>query len=521
MKTKTAVIIGAGPAGLTAAYELLTRTDIKPVVVEMESQVGGLSRTIDYKGNKIDIGGHRFFSKSEEVLNWWLSFLPLDPTISGDRFTVSYHNKNAVIKPNQNVTAVDEEKIMLVRPRKSRIYYNKRFFDYPLQLNIETARKLGGRKMLRIVSSYIKARLFPEKPEHNLARFFKNRFGKELYHTFFKDYTEKVWGVSCEKIPADWGRQRVKDLNIGKVLLHSIRSLFSRDNNYRQQNTSTSLIQQFLYPKYGPGQMWAAVATEIERLGGSILLNTEVSEIHSQIPGLIATCKVRNLHTGETGELKADYFISTMPIQQLLERLKGVTIPAHITEIAAGLEYRDFLIVGLLASQASGKKGAGELTDNWIYIQEKKIKAGRLQLFHNWSPFMVADPGTAWLGVEYFCNETDAFWQQSDEKIIAQAIQEMSFIDILDPGKILDAVVIRVKKAYPSYYGTYNRFDELRTFLDTFDNLFEVGRNGMHKYNNSDHSMLTAMKMVDNIISGRKDRSNIWNVNTEEDYHEE
>ncbi len=520
---KKAVIIGAGPAGLTAAYELLTHTDIIPVVIEADNQVGGLSKTIDYKGNKIDIGGHRFFSKSDRVLDWWLQFLPLEEN-ADNQLQIGYHNRSKIFK-NTKTNAEGSDKVMLLRPRKSRIYYNRKFFDYPLRLSGQTVRNLGAWKMFLIGISYLKAKIFPEANEVNLAQFYRNRFGNELYKTFFRDYTEKVWGVSCEKIPSSWGKQRVKDLNISKVLTHAFKTLFTRNETIQQKETSTSLIEQFLYPKYGPGQLWETVAEEIIKRGGTIHLNSSVEKIYADNDsGLIKSITAANQNSGEKFSIDADYFFSSMPVKQLLQNLEGIEIPKQTREIAGSLEYRDFLIVGILASKLEvTENDAGEelIRDNWIYIQDSHIKAGRIQVFNNWSPFMVKNAGDTWLGVEYFCNESDAFWKMDDESIIQIAISEMQSIGILHSQQVKDAMVARVKKAYPSYYGSYNRFSEVQAFTDKIENLFLIGRNGMHRYNNSDHSMLTAMTAVDNIITGRKDKTNIWEVNTEEDYHEE
>lgn len=519
---KTAIIIGAGPAGLTAAYELLTKTDIVPLVIEADSQAGGLSKTIHYKGNKIDIGGHRFFSKSERVINWWLHFLPLDANARQRHIDIQYQHNHAAFDIGDELLGQGDA-IMMVRPRKSRIYYQRKFFDYPLQLNGKTIVNLGLLKMLRIGSSYIFAKLFPAKPELNLAQFFSNRFGKELYETFFKDYTEKVWGVPCEKIPSSWGQQRVKDLNVSKVLWHAVTSFFSSNKSLQQKGTSTSLIEQFLYPKFGPGQMWEAVAAEVERLGGTVLLNTAVTALHGNGAQLITKVDARNTVSGETLSWNADYFFSSMPVKELFDQLHNITVPDNVKAVAAQLEYRDFLIVGILADELCIKESnaGGLVKDNWIYIQDNKVKAGRMQVFNNWSPFMVADNGKVWIGVEYFCNETDDFWKQDDAVIAATAIKEMELIGILNAAQVKDSMVARVKKAYPSYYGSYNNFSAVRQFTDTIENLFLVGRNGMHRYNNSDHSMLTAMTAVENIINGRKDKSNIWDINTEETYHEE
>ncbi|MEO5591083.1 MAG: NAD(P)/FAD-dependent oxidoreductase [Chitinophagaceae bacterium] len=519
---KTAIIIGAGPAGLTAAYELLTKTDIIPIIIEADSQVGGLSKTINYKGNKIDIGGHRFFSKSERVINWWLHFLPLDAAAKDHHIDIGYQHNHASFDIGDEYLG-QGDKIMMVRPRKSRIYYQRKFFDYPLQLNGKTIANLGLVKMMRIGRSYMYAKLFPVKPENNLAEFFSNRFGKELYETFFKDYTEKVWGVPCEEIPSSWGQQRVKDLNISKVLWHAVTSLFSSNKSLQQKGTSTSLIEQFLYPKFGPGQMWETVAEEVQRLGGTILLNTTASALYGNGSDQLTKCDTKNTVTGETISWNADYFFSSMPVKELFGNLHNIPVPDNVMAIAKNLEYRDFLIAGILVEELAVKENdtAGLVKDNWIYIQDGKVKAGRIQVFNNWSPFMVKDPNTVWLGVEYFCNEKDDFWQQDDKLIAATAIKEMESIGILDPAKVKDSMIARVRKAYPSYYGSYSNFSMVQQFTDSIENLFLIGRNGMHRYNNSDHSMLTAMTAVENIINDRKDKSNIWEINTEEDYHEE
>lgn len=517
---RKAIIIGAGPAGLTAAYELLVNSDIIPIVIEQDKQVGGISKTIDYKGNKIDIGGHRFFSKSEKVMNWWLHFLPLDSGSAESQIHIQYQQKKASY-PIVEKGGMDTDKIMLLRPRKSRIYFEQQFFDYPLQFNKNTLRQLGLQKLVPFGFSYIYAKIFPVKPEENLAQFFRNRFGNLLYQTFFKDYTEKVWGVPCEKLPATWGQQRVKGLNIGKVIKHALRSIFMPDRSISQSGTSTSLIEQFLYPKYGPGQMWQTVAEEIEKLGGKILLHTTVSRLMGDMDKRLTSVETVGMATGAKVIYKADYFFSTMPVKELISKTEYLVIPPEVKIAASSLEYRDFLIVGILASALAVKDNSAPFTDNWIYIQDRHIKAGRIQFFHNWSPHMVNNPGDAWIGVEYFCNETDAFWQQDDQTIADQAVREMEMISILDPNQVKDTVVIKVKKAYPSYFGGYANFSVVQSFVNTIDNLYLIGRNGMHRYNNSDHSMLTAMEAVENIITGRKDKASIWAINTDDEYHEE
>lgn len=514
---KTAIIIGAGPAGLTAAYELLTKTDIVPVIIEQDKQVGGLSKTIDYKGNKIDIGGHRFFSKSPEVIDWWLRFLPLQPT--GDqKIDLKYQNKTVQYTRGEQ-KAADNEKVMLIRSRKSSIYFKKRFFDYPLQLNLRTIRNLGVVKMTRIGFSYVTAKLFPEKPETTLEQFFKNRFGNELYQTFFKDYTEKVWGVPCSKLPATWGQQRVKDLNISKVLKHAVKTIFGSSKSIRQEGTSTSLIEQFLYPLFGPGQMWETVAEEVVKRGGTVLLNTSLQSVQGDDNSAIASVNVKNEISGAASLMQGDYFFSSMPVRELIEKMEDLPVPDAVKHASQSLEYRDFLIVGILANAGTG--AVGSIADNWIYLQDKELKAGRMQFFHNWSPGMVKHKGDQWIGVEYFCNETDAFWQQDDEAIASFAVEEIAKTGMLQKENVKDTFVAKVKKAYPSYFGGYSNFHVVQEFLDSIPNLFPVGRNGMHRYNNTDHSMLTAMAAVNNIVEGRTDKSNIWEINTEDEYHEE
>lgn len=519
MKRK-AIIMGGGPAGLTAAYELLIHSDIIPIIIEQDKQPGGLSKTIDHNGNKIDIGGHRFFSKSEKVVNWWLNFLPLEAGNTGENIHIHYKGKSASFTNTSKITA-HEGQAMMLRPRKSRIYFQNNFFDYPLRFNGSTLRKLGISKTIRIGLYYIYAKLFPHKPEQNLTHFFRNRFGKELYETFFKDYTEKVWGVPCEELPATWGQQRVKDLNIGKVVKHAFRSIFVPNKAIDQSGTSTSLIEQFMYPRYGPGQMWETVAQEIEKRGGRIFYDTTLTAINGDNNRRIQSVEVINKTTGQKKIYEGDYFFSTMPVKELVKKVNGLSVPEKVSHAADSLEYRDFLIVGILASALAIKESDGTFTDNWIYIQDKNISAGRIQFFHNWSPYMVKSAGDIWIGVEYFCNETDEFWQRDDELIAMSAIQEMQSIGIVNAQDVKDTLVVKVKKAYPSYFGGYANFNVVRDFVDKIENLYLIGRNGMHRYNNSDHSMLTAMAAVENIITGRKDKTNIWEINTEDEYHEE
>jgi len=506
-RRKIAIIAGAGPAGLTAAYELLQRTDILPVVLEKTPDIGGISKTVTYKGNRIDIGGHRFFSKSGRVMDWWLKILPLE-------------------EPEGSASA----ERMLLRRRLSRIYFLQKFFTYPVTLSSDTLRKLGLIRSAAIFFSYLRIRVRPLKEERSLEDFLINRFGRTLYLTFFKDYTEKVWGIPCSKIAPEWGAQRIKGLSVARTIRHALGQSFKRTrkitDNIRQQNTETSLIDQFLYPKYGPGQLWEEVARQIREMGGMIIREQEVIGTRTEGDRVVQV-RVKDLPTGTVRSMDSDYFFSTMPVQELVRNMQPA-LPEFLREIANGLMYRDFITVGLLLHKTAARElphdrkyDLGALKDNWIYIQEKEVKVGRLQVFNNWSPFMVAKPkDTVWIGMEYFCQEGDALWRMEDSDLIRFASRELNVIGLANEQEVPDGTVIRVEKAYPAYFGTYDRFDLLRERLSQFENMFLIGRNGMHKYNNSDHSMLTAMTAVDNIIEGRKHPANIWSINTEQTYHE-
>jgi len=517
---KKAIIIGAGPAGLTAAYELLTRSDVKPIVLEKSTYMCGISRTVNYKGNRIDIGGHRFFSKSDRVMQWWLQQMPMDETAKAGT-VITYQNQKRELPANAP-KASDRDDVMLLRNRKSRIYFLRKFFEYPIQLSMATLSNLGILRTIKIGLSYMKAMMFPPRRIENLEQFFISRFGKELYETFFHSYTEKVWGVPCQEISAEWGAQRVKGLSISKTIAHMLKKMFQKRSDVSQKDVETSLIERFLYPKLGPGQLWEIVAQRVLDLGGTILTEFDVDTIHCEGNRVVSLSG--NDKTGHRLDFAGDYYFSTMPIKELTTSLRGVEIPADIREISDGLQYRDFVTVGLLVKRLSveDKDRPNQLIrDNWIYIQEPDVRAGRLQIFNNWSPYMVKDPDTVWIGVEYFCYQTDDLWTMPEADMANLAKAELERIGILKQSEVLDATVIRMPKTYPAYFGTYTRFEELRAYMDSFENLFLVGRNGMHKYNNQDHSMLTAMTAVDNIIAGVTDKSNLWAVNTEMEYHEE
>ncbi len=509
---QTAVIIGAGPAGLTAAYELLERTDVKPVVVETLDRVGGIAMTVEHNGNRMDLGGHRFFSKHDRVMEWWLNLFPLAEGDPEGRPTVG----------SGDTCRGDEDRVMLLRSRLSRIYYLRKFFSYPISLSADTLLKLGPWKTLRIMFSYLKSALFPVRDERNLEQFFINRFGNNLYRTFFKSYTEKLWGVPCDEISADWGAQRIKGLSIYKTLEHAFSRLFSRTSGISQKSTETSLIERFLYPKYGPGQMWDEVARRVVARGGEIVTGHEVAEVHAEGDRVLKVV-ARDVETGSERTFEGCWFFSTMPVKDLVEALRPA-VPERVAGIGGGLMYRDFIAVGLLLDKlriADGKRDTGELVkDNWIYIQEPDVLVGRMQIFNNWSPYLVADPELVWLGMEYFCFEGDELWRRSDAELLVLAAGELEKMGMVGRGDVLDGNVVRVLKAYPAYFGTYDRFGEVVDYFERFGNLFLIGRNGMHRYNNMDHAMLTAMTAVDNLVEGRTDKSNIWSVNVEEDYHE-
>jgi protoporphyrinogen oxidase len=518
------VIIGAGPAGLTAAWELSEAGMNDILVLEATRSIGGLSQTIEYKGNRIDIGGHRFFSKSDWVMDWWTRMLPLAAGSSlddeGEELVIAYQGKQRTFgaKPAAKETDV---RVMLVRKRLSRIYFDGKFFDYPLKVNLETAFKLGLWRCIRFGASYAWAMLFPRRPERSLEDFFVNRFGRLLYLQFFKEYTEKVWGTPCNQISAEWGAQRVKSLSIAKALLHAVLKPFRRGGSLGAAQ-QTSLAERFLYPKYGPGLMWETTVEKLRARGVRFEFEARVTQVE-QGDGRVQAVRVRRADGAEQ-QYKADTFISTMPVRDLVAGL-APQAPQGSREVAAGLEYRDFITVGLLYRRLMrNPAGSGSMNivpDNWIYIQESGVKVGRLQIFNNWSPYLVKDPETVWIGMEYFCREGDELWALPDDRLEQFGIAEMQRLNLADAADHLDGVVVRVPKAYPGYYGTYARFPELRQYLDAFPNLFLVGRNGMHRYNNQDHSMLSAKKAAEAILAGSSDKSAIWDVNIDDDYHEE
>lgn len=522
MAQRTAIIIGAGPAGLTAAYELLHRTDVKPIIFEMSGDIGGISKTVNYRGNRIDIGGHRFFSKSDRVMNWWQSILPLQGSPSWDDRILERR-----IPMSTEPGAPDPERtdrVMLIRSRLSRILYLRKFFPYPISLSSDTLRNLGLWRTAKIGASYSKSRLSPIRKEKSLEDFLVNRFGRVLYEMFFRDYTEKVWGVPCKEISREWGVQRIKGLSISKAIRHALQQMVRKDQSISQKGTETSLIEQFLYPKFGPGQMWEEVSRVTSERGAEIHLHNKV--IGAEVAGdRLVSVDVRNEKDGTVRRVAGDLFFSTMPVKDLIAGMRG-PVPDTVREVARGLMYRDFITVGLLLkgmkvrNETTVKTVNGIIPDNWIYVQEPDVKLGRIQIFNNWSPYMVSDKGKIWLGLEYFGNDGDSLWGMSDAEFEQFAAAELVKIGFIGRDDAVDSVVIRMPKTYPAYFGSYPRFDVIKEFVNTIGNLFLIGRNGMHRYNNQDHSMLTAMTAVDNIVAGVRSKSNLWDVNAEEEYHE-
>lgn len=501
-KTRRAVIAGAGPAGLTAAFELASRTDVRPLVFEASDMVGGISRTVNFKGNRIDIGGHRFFSKNERVVEWWTDRMPL----------AENHERE-----------VSDDRVMLRRRRVSRIFYRRRFFDYPVSLSLALFRNLGLGTTLSAGFSYLRAAMFKRK-ESSLEDFYINRFGRKLYSLFFEDYTAKVWGRHPSQLGSDWGSQRIKGLSITAILKDVLRK--SVKSKRPDAEVETSLIEEFLYPKYGPGQLWEAVASEVKDMGGDVQLDSAVKKVIIS-DGNVCGVKVATPE-GTESEIACDYLLSSMPLNELIPALEGIEVPEEVVRISRELPYRDFITVGLLVdklkikNQTKLKTYLDRIPDTWIYVQERDVRLGRIQVFNNWSPYMVRDNDSRiWLGLEYFCFENDEMWNMTDEDFIRMAIRELEHIGIIDSADVEDAVRLRVKKAYPAYYGSYYDLPKVREFLDSIPNLYCIGRNGQHRYNNMDHSMLTAMEAVDAIAEGRPSDPSLWDINTEDSYHEQ
>ena len=509
---KTVVIIGAGPAGITAAKELGSKqSEYNIILIEESNEIGGISRTIKFHENRMDIGGHRFFSKDERVMQWWRDIMPVQGEPSMDDKILGREKQFSPGGPDPD----KEDNVFLVRDRVSRIYFLNKFFDYPISLKPQTFINMGFVRTMKSGFTYLGA-IAHKRKENSLEDLYINRFGRELYSMFFEGYTEKLWGRHPSQIDPSWGKQRVKGISISEVLKNAIG---------KKKSNETSLIESFNYPKFGPGQLWEKACAEAQENGVMLIKNAKVvglTERDGNISG------VRYICDGKETVLDADIVMSSMPIKDLVEAME-FDVPINIRDIAAGLPYRDFVTIGILVDKLNLKnetdmKTLGNIVpDCWIYVQDTNVKLGRIQIFNNWSPYLVKDPmNTVWIGLEYFCAENDDFWNMSDEEAFDFAAAELVKMGVINSkADVLDSHRERVKKAYPAYFDTYSEMPALIDYLNSFDNLYCIGRNGQHRYNNMDHSMATAFEAVEAICSGSSDKSAIWNVNTEQEYHEE
>jgi protoporphyrinogen oxidase len=490
IKNKRVVIIGAGPAGLACAYKLLQSTGFEVVILEADNQIGGLSKTINNNGSRFDIGPHRFFSKSQEVLSLWQEIMPLTDEISGG------------------------DKVFLTKKRQTRIYYNNKFFDYPIRLNLKNLKKFRFTHLFKSGIDYMWVRISPIKPETSLEDFFINRFGRTLYKTFFKSYTEKVWGLSCQEISSDWGSQRVKALSISRVLFDSLKKLFIRSHSSKE----TSLIEQFYYPSLGAGQMYEILADKVIARGGSILYLSQAIKVETENTDIKS---IHFKHKDKVQVLDLDYLVSSAPVKDLVKMIDVST--ENLLAISQNLLYRDFIIVALSYRKESADilnmKG-DELSDQWLYIHDQKSPIGRLDIFNNFSSKMLKNDAEVLIGAEYFCQENDSLWQKSDEELIKLSVDELERMYIFTSEKFIQGKVHRQIKAYPAYFGSYKDFPQLKKYLNSFTNLYCIGRNGQHRYNNMDHSVLCGLRAADHIIDPGKSKEDIWNINTEKEYHE-
>jgi len=513
---KKVVVIGAGPAGLTAAYELSKEKDEFDVVIYEESNTfGGISRTVNYKGNRMDMGGHRFFSKVDDVNKWWEAMMPTQGALSFDDRELS--RKGHIVKNGPNPDK--EDRVMLKRNRLSRIFFKKKFFDYPISLKFETIKNMGFLTTIVVGFSYLKGTIFKRK-EESLEDFYINRFGRKLYEMFFEKYTENLWGRHPSEISPEWGAQRVKGLSIMAIL----KDIVQKKVGKKDRHVETSLIEEFSYPKLGPGQIWELTAEEIINNGATIITNAKVENVCTKDGKAIGVNVVEN---GKQKFVECDYVISSMPLKDLIVGMNDV--PKPVLEVAQGLPYRDYVTVGILVKKLKLKNKTNIPTlndiipDNWVYVHDRNVTMGRFQVYNNWSPYMVKDPyNTVWLGLEYFCDEGDDFWNMPNKEIAKLGAKEIIRMGLVESKKdLLDTHVERVKKAYPAYFDTYERIDEVKDYLAQFPNIICVGRNGQHRYNNMDHSMCTSFEAVKNIKNNVTDHTNVWSVNTEAEYHEQ
>jgi len=503
---KQAVVIGAGPAGLSAAYELLEKgSDTWDVVVlEATDAIGGISRTLCHNGNRFDIGPHRFFSRSDEVNALWEKLLPAQGAPAKDDILLGRRCSLADGGPDPEKT----DRVMLRRHRLTRIFYLKHFFDYPISLKPATFFAMGLVRTVSAGCSYLWSAFF-KRAEKSLEDFYINRFGRVLYSMFFEDYTEKLWGIHPSKISPEWGAQRVKGLSLWKAVL----------NVLKVGKKETSLIEEFSYPKLGSGQYWEALAAEVEKRGGKIRKGFKVARVSTEAD------KVTAVESEEGERIACDAVFSSMPIAELVAAIG--TAPSEVVSVASSLPYRDLITVNVLVDKLAIENDTkfptlgSYIPDVWIYVQERQVRMGRLEIYNNFSPYLVTDPANkVWMAIEYFCSEGDRFWEMADNDFIDYCVKELRSIGLLDDTTpILDTVHTRTKKAYPAYFGSYSRFGEVRAWLDGFANLYCIGRNGQHRYNNMDHSMLCGLEAARALLNGT-DKSAVWNVNTEEAYHE-
>ncbi len=520
MKKKKVVIIGAGPGGLTSAYYILKNSsEYEVTILESENMVGGISKTVSFDDYKIDTGIHRFFTKNEEIENLWKELLPLQGKPAYDDIILNREK-------DFDTTGPDPEKsneCMLIKDRVTRIFYGRKFYDYPVSLNMTTIKNMGFITLFKAAFSYLKS-CFIKLPNTSLENFYINRFGKVLYSMFFESYTEKVWGVHPSKISSDWGAQRVKGLSIFALIKDILKKTFKIKNN---KNSETSLIEHFWYPKLGSGQIYEEMAKKITQMGGCILLNSRVNSLTLK-DGKIK--EIGYITKGAKKSLKTDICISSMPIKNLIESINGTNVPKKIYNIATNLPYREFMSVGLVVNELNLKNNTNIKTinnivpDSWIYVQEPDVKMGRIQILNNWSPYLFKNKknieNEVLITLEYFCSENDKYWNMSDKEFIDFAIDEAVKIGIINDNSVKSSVRIKIPKAYPAYFGTYSDIDKVVDYLNSISNLYCIGRNGQHRYNNMDHSMLTGIEAARAIIKGEKNKDDIWKVNTEKEYHE-
>lgn len=467
MERSDIIIFGAGPAGLAAATRLLAKGK-SVIIFEKEPLVGGISKTLEYKGNRFDLGGHRFFTKAKEVNDLW------NGTLGND---------------------------FIVRPRLSRIYYRNRFFDYPVRIQ-NVLRNLGLIESARISLDYLHTKIFPHKEERTFEQWVSNRFGHRLFNHFFKSYTEKLWGIPCSEIQAEWAAQRIKGLSFTSA----VRAALFPDKSGKIK----TLIDEFRYPKLGPGMMYERMAENVRKAGGKILIETTVTKVRHE-DGIVKSIIAKDKDGGER-EYAADHFLSSMPLTELVTALSP-TLPDDVLKAARGLTYRSFITASVILDTDRS------FPDTWIYVHSPEVKLGRIQNFKAWSPHMIADPTKTTLGLEYFCTEDDELWNMEDKELLALSMRELEAIGLGKASQFVDGFVARVPKAYPVYDAAYpERLKTVREYLNSFANLQPIGRYGMFKYNNMDHSILTGLYAAENVLGASHD---IWNVNADQEYHEE